>query len=58
MKFLLRRAVAAHVLIASGVSSVANAALVDRGGEIIYDTDLDIIWPKEANYGDILKTSF
>lgn len=37
-----------------GVSSVAQAALVDRGGGLIYDTDLNITWLSDANYA---KTS-
>lgn len=28
----------------------ANAALVDRGGGLVYDSDLDITWLKDANY--------
>ena len=50
MKFYLRRAVAALFVVASGVSSVSNAALVDRGGGLIYDTDLNITWLADANY--------
>jgi hypothetical protein len=29
---------------------VAQAALVDRGGGLIYDTDLNITWLQDANY--------
>ena len=29
---------------------IANAALVDRGGGLIYDTDLNITWLADANY--------
>ncbi len=32
----------------------ANAELIDRGGGLIYDTDLDITWLQDANYA---KTS-
>ena len=32
------------------VSMSANAALVDRGGGLIYDTDLNITWLADANY--------
>jgi len=28
----------------------ANAALIDRGGGLIYDSDLDITWLKDASY--------
>lgn len=31
--------------------SSANAALVDRGGGLIYDTDLNITWLQNANHG-------
>jgi hypothetical protein len=33
---------------------MAKAALIDRGGGLIYDTDLDITWLADANYA---KTS-
>lgn len=36
------------------MTSAAQAALVDRGGGLIYDTDLDVTWLKDANYA---KTS-
>ena len=36
------------------VSSNAGAALIDRGGGLIYDSDLDITWLQDANYA---KTS-
>src|SRR3990172_8410312 len=49
MKFHLRWAATALIIVASGVSSVANAALVDRGGGLIYDTDLNITWLANAN---------
>lgn len=35
---------------AVGFSGVANAALVDRGGGLIYDTELNITWLANANY--------
>ena len=50
MKFHLRRAVTALFVVALGVSSVAQAALVDRGGGLIYDDDLNITWLADANY--------
>ena len=50
MKFHLRRAVAALFIGALAGSSAANAALVDRGGGLIYDTDLNITWLADANY--------
>src|SRR3989344_746782 len=49
MKFHLRWAATALIIVASGVSSVSNAALVDRGGGLIYDTDLNITWLANAN---------
>jgi hypothetical protein len=42
-------------LLAAGlVSGAAQAALVDRGGGLIYDTDLNVTWLADANYA---KTS-
>lgn len=32
-------------------SGAAQAALIDRGGGLIYDTDLNITWLQNANYG-------
>lgn len=32
------------------VASIANAALIDRGGGLIYDTDRNITWLQDANY--------
>lgn len=49
MTLHLRKAAMALFIVASGVSSVANAALVDRGGGLIYDTDLNITWLANAN---------
>ncbi|WP_324780888.1 Lcl domain-containing protein [Thiobacillus sedimenti] len=42
------------LLVAGLISGAAQAALVDRGGGLIYDTDLDVTWLKDANYA---KTS-
>jgi len=36
------------------VFSVADAELIDRGGGLIYDTDIDVTWLQDANYA---KTS-
>jgi hypothetical protein len=36
------------------VATTAQASLIDRGGGLIYDTDLDITWLADANYA---KTS-
>lgn len=33
-----------------GAAPVAQAALIDRGGGLIYDTVLDITWLQDANY--------
>jgi hypothetical protein len=35
-----------------GVSGLAKAALVDRGGGLIYDTVLNITWLADANYAN------
>ena len=32
--------------------SIANAALVDRGGGLIYDSNLNITWLQDANYAN------
>ena len=46
--------IASTLIAASLVSGAAQAALVDRGGGLIYDTDLDVTWLQDANYA---KTS-
>jgi hypothetical protein len=38
------------ILLFLGTVGVSNAELFDRGGGLIYDTDLDIIWLQDANY--------
>ena len=48
MKTTFTRVACAFVL--SFVSSLTNAALIDRGGGLIYDTDLNITWLADANY--------
>ncbi len=50
--FLLR--LVAACLVMAGVSGAAQAALIDRGGGLIYDSDLNVTWLKDANYA---KTS-
>lgn len=35
---------------AMGFSTTASAALIDRGGGLIYDNDLNITWLADANY--------
>lgn len=45
----MMRRILSSVLLAISVSSV-NAALIDRGNGLIYDTDLDITWLQDANY--------
>jgi hypothetical protein len=37
-----------------GITEISNAALIDRGGGLIYDTDLSITWLQDANFA---KTS-
>ena len=54
MKFHLRWAATALIIVASGVSSVSNAALVDRGGGLIYDTDLNITWLANGNANGLM----
>lgn len=45
----------ASTLLAAGLlSGAAQAALIDRGGGLIYDTDLNVTWLQDANYA---KTS-
>lgn len=50
MKYLKTAAVAVLVM----ASGVAQAALMDRGGGLIYDTVLNVTWLQDANYA---KTS-
>jgi hypothetical protein len=40
----------AGLLLAAGLSGAAQAALIDRGGGLIYDTDLNVTWLQDANY--------
>lgn len=49
MKYHHRSAVTALFVVALGVSSVAQAALVDRGGGLIYDDVLNVTWLANAN---------
>jgi hypothetical protein len=47
----LRRLPAVAVLCATlTLPGLASAALIDRGGGLIYDTDLNITWLADANY--------
>jgi hypothetical protein len=39
------------LLLGFGMLGVANAALFDRGGGLIYDDVLDITWLQDASYG-------
>ena len=43
-------AIAAALGTTLALPGLANAALIDRGGGLIYDTDLDITWLADANY--------
>jgi hypothetical protein len=54
MKFHPHWAVTALFTVALGASSVANAALVDRGGGLIYDQDLNITWLANANVNGLM----
>lgn len=40
----------AMILVLGTLPGVATAALIDRGGGLIYDTDLNITWLADANY--------
>lgn len=53
MKTTIRMA-ALGVAATLAMSSAAQADLIDRGGGLIYDTDLDVTWLQDANYA---KTS-
>jgi hypothetical protein len=44
-----KQALAAAALLA-GLSGAAQAALIDRGGGLIYDTTLNVTWLQDANY--------
>jgi PEP-CTERM motif len=39
------------ILMFFGIAGVASAALIDRGGGLIYDDFLEITWLQDANYG-------
>src|SRR3989337_2771319 len=39
------------LIFAIGINN-AEATLIDRGGGLIYDTDLNITWLQDANYAD------
>jgi len=41
---------AALLCVAFALPNAADASLVDRGGGLIYDTDLNITWLADANY--------
>lgn len=41
---------AVSVACAMLAAPLANAALIDRGGGLIYDTDRDVTWLQDANY--------
>lgn len=45
-----RRIRAAVLVLAAGLSGTAQATLYDRGGGLIYDSDLNVTWLKDANY--------
>ena len=40
------------MLLVLGVAGISNAALIDRGGGLIYDSDQNITWLQDANYGE------
>ncbi len=49
-----RRMCVAALALATCLSGAAQAALYDRGGGLIYDSDLNVTWLQDANYA---KTS-
>lgn len=51
MAFVRSSAITFCACISLGFTMAANAALVDRGGGLIYDDDRDITWLSNANYG-------
>lgn len=48
MKFLI--AAFSLISFSFGAVNITQAALIDRGGGMIYDTDLNITWLADANY--------
>jgi hypothetical protein len=49
MRFHSQGVATALSVLALGASSATHAALIDRGGGLIYDTDLDITWLSDAS---------
>ncbi len=45
-------------LIVFGISISSEATLINRGGGLIYDTDLDITWLQDARYSRFSPDSF
>ena len=45
-----RRHTTASLLALVLFPAIANATLIDRGGGLIYDTDLNVTWLSDANY--------
>jgi hypothetical protein len=46
------RIAAATLSLALGLAATAHATLIDRGGGLIYDSDLDVTWLADANYAE------
>ncbi len=46
----MKRIVVAFIFGTLLFGNAANATLIDRGGGLIYDTDLDVTWLQDANY--------
>ena len=51
---MIKRLATACILACCSIVGTVQAALIDRGGGLIYDTDLDITWLQDTNYA---KTS-
>lgn len=48
---MIKLKIAAGLTAGLALCGVADAALIDRGGGLIYDSDLNITWLANANYG-------
>ncbi len=46
------------IVLIFGIAGVANAALIDRGGGLIYDSDQDITWLQSASHSETGENPF
>jgi hypothetical protein len=42
----------AMLVVVFGLANVAESTLIDRGGGLIYDSDLNLTWLQDADYAD------